>query len=115
MLGNPGKIHERRSIFNPQAVTYSVPRTKASIIYRDGNLRAAQVLLGHSNSENTMRNLRVDIEDALSLAENTGIYAIGSSLAAKSQPNGAWGRSDGTGLHVGPASICDRPRSSVRR
>lgn len=54
--------------------THSLRRTKASIIYRaTGNLRAAQILLGHSKIENTVRYLGIDVEDALALAENTEI------------------------------------------
>jgi len=54
--------------------TYSLPRTKASIIYKaTGNLRAVQILLGHTKIENTVRYLGVDIEDALILAEGTEI------------------------------------------
>ncbi len=54
--------------------THSLRRTKASIIYRaTGNLRAIQILLGHSKIENTVRYLGVDIEDALTLAEKTEI------------------------------------------
>lgn len=45
-------------------------RTKASIIYKaTGNFRAAQILLGHTKIENTVRYLGVDVEDALTLAE----------------------------------------------
>jgi site-specific recombinase XerC len=45
-------------------------RTKASIIYKaTGNLRAVQILLGHTKMENTVRYLGVDVEDALTLAE----------------------------------------------
>ena len=52
--------------------THSLRRTKASIIYKaTGNLRAIQILLGHSKIENTVRYLGVDIEDALTLAEKT--------------------------------------------
>lgn len=43
-------------------------------IYRaTGNLRAVQILLGHSKIENTVRYLGIDVEDALALAENTEI------------------------------------------
>jgi len=52
----------------------SLRRTKASIIYKGtGNIRAIQILLGHSKIENTVRYLGVDIEDALTLAEKTEI------------------------------------------
>jgi len=50
--------------------THSLRRTKASIIYKaTGNLRAVQILLGHTKIENTVRYLGVDDEDALTLAE----------------------------------------------
>ena len=54
--------------------THSLRRTKASIIYKaTGNLRAVQLLLGHTKIENTVRYLGVDVEDALTLAEGTEI------------------------------------------
>ncbi|MFO1239005.1 MAG: tyrosine-type recombinase/integrase [Sphingomonadaceae bacterium] len=54
--------------------THSLRRTKASMIYkRTGNLRAVQILLGHSKIENTIRYLGVDIDDALTLSERTEI------------------------------------------
>ena len=54
--------------------THSLRRTKASMIYKQtGNLRAVQILLGHSKIENTIRYLGVDIDDALTLAERTEI------------------------------------------
>ena len=54
--------------------THSLRRTKASIIYKaTGNIRAIQILLGHSKIENTVRYLGVDIEDALTLAEKPEI------------------------------------------
>ena len=54
--------------------THSMRRTKASIIYKQtGNLRAVQILLGHTKIESTVRYLGVDIEDALALAEGTEI------------------------------------------
>lgn len=54
--------------------TRSLRRTKASLIYKaTGNLRAIQILLGHSDIENTVRYLGVDIDDAITLAERTEI------------------------------------------
>lgn len=54
--------------------THSMRRTKASMIYKaTGNLRAIQILLGHTKIENTVRYLGVDIEDALVMAERTEI------------------------------------------
>lgn len=54
--------------------THSLRRAKASMIYKaTGNLRAIQILLGHSKIENTVRYLGVDVEDALLLAERTEI------------------------------------------
>ena len=44
------------------------------MIYRaTGNIRAIQILLGHTKTEHTVRYLGVDIEDALILAEKTEI------------------------------------------
>ena len=52
--------------------TRSLRRTKASIIYkRTGNLRAVQILLGHTKIESTVRYLGVDVDDTLTLAEGT--------------------------------------------
>ena len=45
-------------------------RTKAAQIYRKtGNLRAVQLLLGHMKLESTVRYLGIEIDDALSMAE----------------------------------------------
>lgn len=53
---------------------HSLRRTKAAMINKEtGNLRAVQILLGHSKIENTVRYLGMDIEDALELAEHTAI------------------------------------------
>lgn len=54
--------------------THSMRRTKASLIYKaTGKLRAVQILLGHTNIENTVRYLGVDVDDALTLSERTDI------------------------------------------
>lgn len=50
--------------------THSKRRTKAAQIYRKtGNLRAVQLLLGHTRLESTVRYLGVEVDDALSIAE----------------------------------------------
>ena len=52
--------------------THSLRRTKAALIYRKtGNLRAMQLLLGHTKLESTVRHLGLDIDDALEIS--TGI------------------------------------------
>ena len=44
------------------------------MIYKaTGNLRAVQILLGHTNIENTVRYLGVEIDEALTLSERTEI------------------------------------------
>jgi len=54
--------------------THSLRRTKAAMIYKQtGNLRAVQILLGHTKIESIVRYLGVDIEDALELAEATEV------------------------------------------
>jgi integrase len=50
--------------------THSLRRTKVSMLYRKtGNLRACQLLLGHTKLESTVRYLGVELEDALALSE----------------------------------------------
>ena len=50
--------------------THSLRRTKAAQIYRKtGNLRAVQLLLGHSKIESTVRYLGIEVDDALTLSE----------------------------------------------
>lgn len=52
--------------------TYSMRRTKASLVYRrTHNLRAVQLLLDHTKRESTVRYLGIEVEDALELAEQT--------------------------------------------
>jgi site-specific recombinase XerC len=54
--------------------THSMRRTKASLIYRrTKNLRAVQLLLGHTKLESTVRYLGVEVDDALELAEQTEV------------------------------------------
>ena len=50
--------------------THSMRRTKAAQIYKKtGNLRAVQLLLGHTKLESTVRYLGIEVEDALSISE----------------------------------------------
>jgi integrase len=50
--------------------THSMRRTKAALIYRKtGNLRAVQLLLGHTKLESTVRYLGIEVDDALQISE----------------------------------------------
>ena len=54
--------------------THSMRRTKATLIYkRTKNLRAIQLLLGHSKLESTVRYLGIEVDDALEISEQTEI------------------------------------------
>ena len=54
--------------------THSIRRTKASLIYRrTKNLRAVQLLLGHTKLESTVRYLGIEVDDALEIAEQTEV------------------------------------------
>ncbi len=54
--------------------THTLRRTKASLIYRrTKNLRAVQLLLGHSKLESTVRYLGIEVDDALEMAEQTEV------------------------------------------
>jgi integrase len=51
--------------------THSMRRTKVSLLYKKtGNLRACQLLLGHTKLESTVRYLGVEVDDALELSES---------------------------------------------
>ena len=50
--------------------THSMRRTKAAQIYKKtGNLRAVQLLLGHTKLESTVRYLGIEVDDALTISE----------------------------------------------
>ena len=54
--------------------THSLRRTKATLIYRrTGNLRAVQLLLGHTKIESTVRYLGIEVDDALTIAEQVDV------------------------------------------
>ena len=88
----PGRLHDRPHIgtrqyarlvrgwvesigLEPSAYgAHSMRRTKVAQIYRKtGNLRAVQLLLGHTKMDSTVRYLGVDLEDALSISESVEI------------------------------------------
>lgn len=54
--------------------THTLRRTKASLIYRrTKNMRAVQLLLGHTKLESTVRYLGIEVDDALEMAEQTEV------------------------------------------
>lgn len=54
--------------------THSIRRTKPTLIYRrTRNLRAVQLLLGHTKLESTVRYLGIEVDDALEIAEQTEV------------------------------------------
>ena len=88
----PGRFHERLHISTRQYArlvrdwvtsiglepsqygTHSMRRTKVAQIYRKtGNLRAVQLLLGHTKMDSTVRYLGVELEDALAISESVEI------------------------------------------
>jgi len=72
-------------------------RTKAAQIYRKtGNLRAVQLLLGHTKLESTVRYLGIEVDDAL-LAEEGRTLTVGHRHHAK-------GRSRVNNLHHMPSA-----------
>ena len=48
-------------------------RTKATIYRKTGNLRAVQLLLGHTKIESTVRYLGIEVGDALAIAEQVEV------------------------------------------
>jgi len=54
--------------------THTMRRTKATLIYRrTKNLRAVQLLLGHTKLESTVRYLGIEVDDALIISEQTEV------------------------------------------
>jgi integrase len=61
---------ERAGLDSSAYGTHSLRRTKAAQIHRKtGNLRAAQLLLGHTKLESTVRYLGIEVDDALTISE----------------------------------------------
>lgn len=64
--------------------THSVRRTKAALIYhRNKNLMLAQLLLGHSKLESTVRCPGTEVEDALEISEQTEIRVLNDGSPAQ--------------------------------
>jgi integrase len=54
--------------------THSLRRTKVTQIYKKtGNLRAIQLLLGHTKLESTVRYLGIEVDDALAMSEQVDL------------------------------------------
>jgi integrase len=54
--------------------THSMRRTKPTLIYRQTkNLRAVQLLLGHSKLDSTVQYLGIEIDDALEMSEQIDV------------------------------------------
>src|SRR6476620_4968427 len=67
--------------------THSLRRTKASLIYlRTGNLRAVQLLLGHTKIESTVRYLGIEVDDALAIAEQVDVRNTWAEQKCSARP-----------------------------
>ena len=76
--------------------THSLRRTKPTLIYRrTKNLRAVQLLLGHTKLESTVRYLGIEVDDALEIAEQTEV-----------QRRRRWSR-------LPDSTVADRPRAVI--
>ena len=49
--------------------TFNASHKPAHIYRKTGNLRAVQLLLGHTKLESTVRYLGIEVDDALSISE----------------------------------------------
>jgi integrase len=60
---------------------HSLRRTKATLIYRrTGNLRAVQLLLGHTKIESTVRYLGIEVDDAIAIAEQVDVWCTWAEM-----------------------------------
>jgi integrase len=65
---------ERAGLDSSAYGTHSMRRTKVAQIYKKtGNLRAVQLLLGHTKLESTVRYLGIEVDDALSISEQVDL------------------------------------------
>jgi len=68
-LYSPGGLHQHAQLVTAFVSTDAVPRHDKHDAPRSGNLRAVQLLLGHTKMDSTVRYLGVELEDALAIAE----------------------------------------------
>src|SRR5882757_4009265 len=67
--------------------THSLRRTKATLIYRrTGNLRAVQLLLGHTKIESPVRYLGIEVDDALAIAEQVDVLDTRAERTCSARP-----------------------------
>lgn len=70
-------VHQWVAAIGPDPTAYgthTMRRTKATLIYKPTkNLRAVQLLLGHSKLESTVRYLGFEVDDALEISEQTEV------------------------------------------
>jgi site-specific recombinase XerC len=66
---------DRKRRAGPEAIRDAFAAThKSDLIYRrTGNLRAVQLLLGHTKIESTVRYLGIEVDDALAIAEQVDV------------------------------------------
>ena len=101
--------------------THSLRRTKATLIYRrTGNLRAIQLLLGHTKIESTVRYLGIEVDDALTIAEQVDVSSTRAERTCSARP--AWAGScpkgdlDDSGPgYPGPEPLIAPPSFESRR
>ena len=71
---HPGGLDRRLGLDTAAYGRHSIRRTKPTMIYRrTKNLRAVQLLLGHTKLESTVRYLGIEVDDALEMAEQTEV------------------------------------------
>jgi integrase len=70
----PGAVHTWHEADSAIGCRDSLRRTKATLLYRrTGNLRAVQLLLGHTKIESTVRYLGIEVDDALAISEQVDV------------------------------------------
>ena len=85
--------------------THSMRRTKATLIYRrTKNLRAVQLLLGHSKLESTVRYLGIEVDDALEISEQTEIRSTGNAGRPMAGAKPCVGRRNPSRRQLGPGA-----------